>query len=53
MAVDVTSTPTLGMGTPRQLFKVPHPPDSPDQLSSVATRDGQRFVFAVNVQPVR
>lgn len=50
MAVDVTSAPTLQTGTAQKLFQVPHPPDSPGQLSSVVSRDGQRFVFAVNVQ---
>jgi hypothetical protein len=43
----------LRTGPSRQLFTIPHPPDSPAQLSTVSARDGQRFIFAVNVQPVR
>jgi hypothetical protein len=47
MAVDITTTPTFQAGTPRLLFKLPSPIGTPAQLSSVASRDGQRFVFIV------
>ncbi len=49
MAVDVTTTPTFQGGTPRLLFKLPGPlVGDPQQWRSVS-RDGQRFVFAINV----
>ena len=51
MAVDVTTTPAFKAGTPRVLFKLPGPfplvGDS-QQWRNVS-RDGQRFVFAINV----
>jgi Tol biopolymer transport system component len=46
MAVDVNG---LEAGTPRFLFKVPSPIMAPAQLSSVASRDGQTFVFLQQV----
>ncbi len=46
MAVDVNSTPTFRTGTPRLLFKLPGPLNA--GLGSIS-RDGQRFVFAINV----
>jgi len=44
MAVEVTTTPTFQAGTPRLLFKLPGPLEG-----GGPQRDGQRFVFAVNV----
>jgi Tol biopolymer transport system component len=46
MSVDVTTTPTFTAGTPRVLFKLPGPLGG--NLGNIS-RDGQRFVFAVNV----
>jgi Tol biopolymer transport system component len=46
MAVDVTTTPAFHAGMPRVLFKLPGPQGG--NLGNVS-RDGQRFVFAVNV----
>lgn len=52
MAVDVTTAPTFQAGTPRLLFKLPGPlVGNPQQWRNVS-RDGQRFVFTMNV-PVR
>jgi hypothetical protein len=51
MAVDVASGPTLQAAAPRQLFKLSTPVGAPAQLSAVASRDGQRFVFAVDLPP--
>jgi hypothetical protein len=50
MAVDITTTPTLQAGTPRLLLKLPGPVSEvrPYQLCNVS-RDGQRFVFTINV----
>jgi Tol biopolymer transport system component len=54
MAVDVTTTPTFKAGTPRLLFKLPVGLPgpflfgNPQQWKNVS-RDGQRFVFAINV----
>jgi TolB protein len=56
MSVDVTTTPTFRVaGTPKLLFKLPGPLGG--NLGNIS-RDGQRFVFAVNVaadgaQPTR
>ena len=47
MSVDVTTTPAFSVvGTPKQLFKLPGP--LAGNLGNIS-RDGQRFVFAVNV----
>jgi Tol biopolymer transport system component len=46
MSVDVTTTPTFSVGTPKLLFKLPGPIGG--NLGNIS-RDGQRFVFAVNV----
>jgi Tol biopolymer transport system component len=46
MSVDVTTTPTFNAGTPKLLFKLPGPLGG--NLGNIS-RDGQRFVFAVNV----
>ena len=46
ISVDVTTTPTVGVGTPKLLFKLPGPLGG--NLGNIS-RDGQRFVFAVNV----
>jgi hypothetical protein len=50
MAVEVTTTPTFQAGTPRLLFKLPGPLNYffRQQWRNVS-RDGQRFVFAINV----
>lgn len=49
MAVDVTTTPEFHAGIPRLLFKVPGPlVGNPQQWRNVS-RDGERFVFAINV----
>jgi Tol biopolymer transport system component len=46
MSVDVTTTPAFSVGTPKLLFKLPGP--LAGNLGNIS-RDGQRFVFAVNV----
>jgi Tol biopolymer transport system component len=46
MAVDVTTTPSFSAGTPRMLFRLPGPLGG--NLGNIS-RDGQRFVFAINV----
>jgi Tol biopolymer transport system component len=46
MSVDVTTTPTFSVGAPKVLFKMPGPIGG--NLGNIS-RDGQRFVFAVNV----
>ena len=47
MAVDVETTPTLKIGTPKKLFSLPGPlPGNPMQWKNVSA-DGQRFVFAM------
>jgi hypothetical protein len=43
MALDVTTSPQIQLGTPKMLFRMPVA--GPGQLSSVASSDGQRFVF--------
>jgi hypothetical protein len=49
MAVDVTTTASgIESGTPHVLFALPPGVGGPAQLSSVATPDGQRFVFALS-----
>ena len=49
MAADVTSTASgIESGTPRVLFAVPPGIAGPAQLSSVATPDGERLVFALS-----
>ncbi len=45
VAADVTTTPTLRVGPPKMLFKLP------GLLAAGASRDGQRFVFLVPVMP--
>jgi mono/diheme cytochrome c family protein len=52
MAADVTSTASgVESGTPRVLFALPPGVGGPAQLSSVATPDGERFVFALSLPP--
>ena len=51
MAVDTTTSPAFEAGTPRRLFKLPSPTLGPAQLSSIGSRDGQRFVFLVSLPP--
>jgi Tol biopolymer transport system component len=47
MAVDVSATPSLRVGTPKVLFKLPGPlVGNPPQWKN-ASSDGQRFVFAM------
>ena len=46
MSVDVTTTPSFTVGTPKVLFRLPGPLGG--NLGNIS-RDGQRFVFAVNV----
>ena len=46
MSVEVATAPTFTVGTPRMLFKLPGPIGG--NLGNIS-RDGQRFVFAVNV----
>ena len=46
MSVDVGTAPTFTAGTPKVLFKLPGPLGG--NLGNIS-RDGQRFVFAVNV----
>jgi len=46
MAVDVTTAPAFQAGTAKLLFKLPGPLNG--NLGNIS-RDGQRFVFAVNV----
>ena len=46
MSVDVTTTPTFSVGIPKLLFKLPGPIGG--NIGNIS-RDGQRFVFAVNV----
>jgi hypothetical protein len=49
MAVDVATTPTFHAGTPRLLFEFPGPLPGNFQQWKNVSRDGQRFVFAINV----
>ena len=53
MAVDVTTSPEFQAGTPRLLFPLPSPMLGPAQLSSISSRDGQRFVFLAQVPVVQ
>ena len=46
VSVDVTTSPAFTVGTPKLLFKLPGPLGG--NIGNVS-RDGQRFVFAVNV----
>jgi hypothetical protein len=46
MSADVTTTPTFTASTPKLLFKLPGPLGG--NLGNIS-RDGQRFVFAINV----
>ena len=49
MAADVSVTAAgIESGTPRVLFALPPGVGGPAQLSSVATPDGERFVFAIS-----
>ena len=44
--VDVATAPTFTVGTPKVLFRLPGPLGA--NLGNIS-RDGQRFVFAINV----
>ena len=46
MSVDVATTPVFQVGTPKVLFTLPGPLGG--NLGNIS-RDGQRFVFAVNI----
>ena len=46
VSVDVATAPTFTVGTPKVLFRLPGPMGG--NLGNIS-RDGQRFVFAVNV----
>jgi hypothetical protein len=46
MSVEVTMTPTFQAGTSKMLFSIPGPLNG--NLQNIS-RDGQRFVFAINV----
>jgi Tol biopolymer transport system component len=46
VSVDVTTEPTFTVGTPKVLFKLPGPLGG--NLGNIS-RDGQKFVFAINV----
>ena len=49
MAVDVTTTPTFQVGTPRLLFTLPGPLSGNPVVGRNVSPDGQRFVFVINV----
>jgi hypothetical protein len=52
MAAEISSTASgVESGTPRVLFALPPGVGGPAQLSSVATPDGERFVFALSAPP--
>jgi len=53
MAVDVATSPSFEARTPRALFPLPSPILGPAQVSSIATRDGQQFVFLVQLPAVQ
>jgi len=53
MAVDIATSPELHVGEPHLLFKLPSQIGAPAQLSSVASRDGQRFVFVIQTSALR
>jgi Tol biopolymer transport system component len=44
-AVDITTSPDVQAGTPRMIVRPQGGVSSPGQLSSVASGDGERFVF--------
>jgi Tol biopolymer transport system component len=50
MAADVSADSEFRAATPRLLFRLASPLGGPGQLSSIGTRDGQRFVFAEDVR---
>ncbi len=45
MSVDISTGSGFAAGAPRRLFKLANPMLAPAQLSSIATPDGERFVF--------
>jgi hypothetical protein len=53
MAADVTTSPAFHAGNPKLLFKVPGPVSTGASIINAGlanvSRDGQRFVFAINV----
>ena len=49
MAVEVSTTPTFQAGTPKLLFRLPGPWFANWYVWKNVSRDGQRFVFAINV----
>jgi Tol biopolymer transport system component len=48
MSAEVTTTPTFQAGTPKLLVKLPGPGPFRGNLGNIS-RDGQRFVFAIDV----
>jgi hypothetical protein len=52
MAVDIATSPEIHPGEPHLLFKLPSQIGAPAQLSSVASKDGQRFAFVVQASAV-
>jgi len=50
MAVDDSATPTFQARTPQVVFRLQGPsPEGSRNLSKNVSRDGQRFVFTINV----
>jgi Tol biopolymer transport system component len=50
MAVDVTTSPNVQTGTPRELFHVPGDAQGDLGTTRYISRDGQRFVFVLPVE---
>jgi Tol biopolymer transport system component/mono/diheme cytochrome c family protein len=49
MAVAVSASAGFQTQAPQKLFEIPAPIGAPAQLSEIASPDGQRFIFAVNL----
>jgi hypothetical protein len=47
MAVDISTTPTVQMGSPKVLFEVPGDAQGDLGTTRYISRDGQRFVFVL------
>jgi mono/diheme cytochrome c family protein len=50
MSVKIAAGQGFQASAPERLFEIPGPIGAPAQLSNISSPDGQRFVFAVNVQ---
>ncbi len=50
MAVSVTTEPRLSVGEPRELFMLTMPPDGNTGQWQNASRDGERFLFALTAE---